>query len=54
MTYLKLFQNEIFHFDIDVMLNARQRPTLIPATQTAGLRATAAFTTGLALPNGYT
>ncbi|CAF1252744.1 unnamed protein product [Rotaria sordida] len=38
-----------------VMINTRQRPTLIPATQTTGLRtAAAAFTTGLALPGGYT
>ncbi|CAF0738050.1 unnamed protein product [Adineta ricciae] len=37
-----------------VMLNARQRPTLIPTAQAAGLRAAAAFTTGLALPGGYT
>ncbi|CAF3590551.1 unnamed protein product [Rotaria sp. Silwood1] len=39
----------------NVMINARQRPTLISATQAAGLRtAAAAFTTGLALPGGYT
>ena len=39
---------------LGVMLNARQRPTLIPTAQAAGLRAAAAFTTGLALPGGYT
>ncbi|CAF1112494.1 unnamed protein product [Rotaria magnacalcarata] len=37
-----------------VMINTRQHPTLIQATQAAGLRAAPAFTTGLALPNGYT
>ncbi|CAF3908710.1 unnamed protein product [Rotaria sp. Silwood2] len=37
-----------------VMINARQRPTLIPATSTAGLRTATAFTTGLTLPGGYT
>ncbi|UJR14191.1 hypothetical protein I4U23_001184 [Adineta vaga] len=37
-----------------VMLNARQRPTLIPSTQTTGLRAATTFTTGLTLPGGYT
>ena len=31
------------------MINTRQRPTLIQAT-----RAATGFTTGLALPNGYT
>jgi hypothetical protein len=35
-------------------MNTRQRPTLIQATQAAGLRAATAFTTGLALPGGYT
>jgi len=35
-------------------MNTRQRPTLIPATQTAGLRTGTAFTTGLTLPGGYT
>ncbi len=41
-------------FDLGVMLNARQRPTLISASQAAGLRATTAFTTGLTLSGGYT
>jgi RNA recognition motif-containing protein len=35
-------------------MNIRQRPTLIPATQATGLRAATTFTTGLALPGGYT
>jgi len=35
-------------------MNARQRPTLIQATQPTGLRPATAFTAGLALPNGYT
>jgi hypothetical protein len=39
---------------LGVMMNARQRPTLIQATQATGLRATTAFTTGLTLPGGYT
>jgi hypothetical protein len=34
---------------LGVMINTRQRPTLIQAA-----RATSAFTTGFSLPNGYT
>ncbi|CAF1328054.1 unnamed protein product [Adineta steineri] len=37
-----------------VVLNTRQRPTLITATQPTGLRAATAFTNGFALPGGYT
>lgn len=38
-----------------LMMNARQRPTLIStAAGTTALRAAPAFTTGLALPSGYT
>ena len=37
-----------------VMMGARQRPTLISATQAAGFRTATAFTTGLTVPGGYT
>lgn len=39
---------------VGVMLTARQRPTLIPAAPTAGLRAATTFPAGLTLPGGYT
>jgi hypothetical protein len=35
-------------------MTTRQRPTYIPATQAAGLRAATTFTTGFSLPGGYT
>jgi hypothetical protein len=38
-----------FYYDLGIAINARQRPTLIQAT-----RAATAFTTGIALPGGYT
>jgi len=38
---------------IPFAMSTRQRPTLI-ATQPTGLRSATAFTTGLALPGGYT
>lgn len=44
---------KIFH--LGLMINARQRPTLITATPPTALRpAPTAFATGLALPSGYT
>lgn len=43
-------------FAIGLMMNARQRPTFIStaASTTTALRAAPTFTTGLALPGGYT
>lgn len=48
-SYIYYVSSLILFCDIGLMMNARQRPTLIQAT-----RAATAFTTGLALPSGYT